>query len=182
MKNFESELIDLAQNVEFRHFDNALQRNLKRICSDIKEEPKLIIPADKTHNFYKITTEEHNNLRKKDVEKNFKRVRKKTVEKIKNHDLREIVGNPPCPLLYLPFCSSSGKDCTIYAYFLLLLYVSQFFSTFASKVHLAFLDSYFPTMQMVLFRYIFFHSANILYSLGYNKQKVSDLTENVIQS
>ena len=65
MKNFESELIDLAQNVEFRHFNNDLQRNLKRICSEIKEEPKLIIPADKTPNFYKITSEEHNNLRKK---------------------------------------------------------------------------------------------------------------------
>ena len=90
MKNFESELIDLAQNVEFRHFDNALQRNLKRICNEIKEEPKLIIPADKTHNFYKITSEEHNDLRKKDVEKNFKRVKKNSVEKIKKDHLKVI--------------------------------------------------------------------------------------------
>ena len=88
LKYFESELIELAQNVEFKHFNNDLQRNLKRICNEIKEEPKLIIPADKTSNFYKITPKEHNDMRKKDVEKNFKREKKNTVEKTKKEHLK----------------------------------------------------------------------------------------------
>ena len=80
---FENELIDLAQNVEFKHFDNELQRNLKRICDNIKQEPKLIIPTDKTPNFYKVTLAEHDDLRQKDVQKNFKKEKKKTLDKIK---------------------------------------------------------------------------------------------------
>ena len=90
LKNFENELIDLAQNVEFKHFDNELQRNLKRICDNIKQEPKLIIPADKTPNFYKVTLAEHDDLRQKDVQKNFKKEKKKTLDKIKK-DHQKIV-------------------------------------------------------------------------------------------
>ena len=92
LKFFENELINLAQNVEFKHFDNELQRNLKRICDEIKEEPKLIIPADKTPNFYKVTLAEHDDLRQKDVQKNFKKEKKKTLDKIKK-DHQKIVTN-----------------------------------------------------------------------------------------
>ena len=83
LKNFENELIDLAQNVEFKHFDNELQRNLKRICDNIKQEPKLIIPADKTPNFYKVTLAEHDDLRQKDVQKNFKKEKRRLWTKSK---------------------------------------------------------------------------------------------------
>ena len=83
LKSFENELIDLAKTVEFKRFDNQLQRNLKRICDEIKEEPKLIIPADKTPNFYKVTLAEHDDMRQRDVQKSFKKEKKTTLNKIK---------------------------------------------------------------------------------------------------
>ena len=87
LKNFENDLINLAQNVEFKHYNNDVQMNMKRICDDIKAEPKLIIPADKTSNFYKLSIEEHNKLRDKDVQKNFKREKKQALVKIqKEHN------------------------------------------------------------------------------------------------
>ena len=51
LKNFENDLIKMAQNIEFRQYENNLQRNLKNVCKSMDKETKLIIPADKTSNF-----------------------------------------------------------------------------------------------------------------------------------
>ena len=83
LRNFENDFINLAKNIQFKKFDNNLQRNLRRICSDIQGEPKLIIPADKTHNFYKLTPKEHQDLRVKDVQNCYKKEKKEALEKVK---------------------------------------------------------------------------------------------------
>ena len=56
LRNFENDLINMAQDIEFEKFENTLQKNLKNICEKMEKEPKLIIPANKTSNFYKIAT------------------------------------------------------------------------------------------------------------------------------
>ena len=84
LKNFERDLTNLAQNIQFRRFDNTLQRNLRRLCKSFKEEPKLIVPSDKTSNFWKLPTEQYKQLRNKDVHKNFKKQKKEALEKIKS--------------------------------------------------------------------------------------------------
>ena len=83
LKNFENDFISLAQNVQFRKFNNNLQRNLKQICDDIQHDPRLIIPADKTSNFYKLTPKEHQELREKDVHSCYKKEKKVKLEKVK---------------------------------------------------------------------------------------------------
>ena len=83
LKNFENDFINLAQNIQFRKFNNNLQKNLKRICDDIRNDPKLIIPADKTYNFYKLTPKEHQELRQKDVQNCYKKEKKVALEKVK---------------------------------------------------------------------------------------------------
>ena len=70
----------MAQNIKVRHFENRLQKDLKKTCENIKNEPKLIIPADKTSNFYKLDCAQYEALRSKDVQKTYKKEKEKTFE------------------------------------------------------------------------------------------------------
>ena len=82
LKAFEKDLTNLALNIKFRHFDNRLQKNLRSLCKSIKDEPKLIIPSDKTSNFYKLPINMYKKLRNQDVQKNFKKQKKEALEKV----------------------------------------------------------------------------------------------------
>ena len=82
LKNFENDLINMAQNIKFRHFESKLQKDLKKTCENIKTEPKLIIPADKTSNFYKLDCAQYEALRSKDDQKTYKKEKERTFEKI----------------------------------------------------------------------------------------------------
>ena len=79
LKNFENDLINLAQNIKFRKFENQLQRNLKNICEKIEEEPKLIIPSYKSLNFYKLECAQYEEIRSKDVHICYKKEKKKNI-------------------------------------------------------------------------------------------------------
>ena len=52
------------------------------MCKSIKDEPKLIIPSDKTSNFYKLPINMYKKLRNQDVQKNFKKQKKEALEKV----------------------------------------------------------------------------------------------------
>ena len=88
LKNFENDLINMAQNIEFKQFENNLQRNLKNVCKSMDKETKLIIPADKTSNFYKIDTAQYQELRSKDVQKCYKKEKKQTFDKINKEHIK----------------------------------------------------------------------------------------------
>ena len=88
LKNFENELINLAQNIRFRQFENKVQKDLKNTCEKIKTEPKLIIPADKTSNFYKLDGAQYEDLRSKDVQKVYKKEKMQTFNKINKEHLQ----------------------------------------------------------------------------------------------
>ena len=56
LKNFEDAIYDLVKNVRFKETpSNTLQNTLKQNMREIRNEDKVYVPADKTHNFYKIT-------------------------------------------------------------------------------------------------------------------------------
>ena len=76
-------VISLAQNIQFRKFNNNLLRNLKQICNDIQHDPRLINSAYKTSNFYKSTPKAHQELREKDVHNCYKKEKKVKLEKVK---------------------------------------------------------------------------------------------------
>ena len=88
LKNFENDLIKMAQNIEFRQFENDLQKNLKNVCEEIQREPKLIIPADKTSNFYKIEKEQYEELRQRDVQNCYKKEKIQTFDKINKEHIK----------------------------------------------------------------------------------------------
>ena len=54
LKTLESELYDLVENIEYRDAKNDFQKELGAKIDGIKSETKVIIPADKTSNFYKL--------------------------------------------------------------------------------------------------------------------------------
>jgi hypothetical protein len=88
LKNFENDLINMAQNIEFRHIETKLQKNLKNICKKMENEPKLIIPADKTSNFYKLDRAEYEDLRCKDVQKCYRKEKSQTFEKVNKEHIK----------------------------------------------------------------------------------------------
>ena len=53
---FENDLYD----IEFKNAKSLFQQQLKNDVKSIKEDPKLLIPADKTDYLYRLTTDEYN--------------------------------------------------------------------------------------------------------------------------
>ena len=53
---------NMVQNIEFRNVKSSFQDQLQNDVERIKQDPKLLIPADKPNNLYRLTTDEYNKL------------------------------------------------------------------------------------------------------------------------
>ena len=73
MKEFEDKLYDLVKNVKFKEAPNSFQTKLNLDIRNIQNDPKVYCPADKTTNFYKVTTETADALIEKDIHKEYKK-------------------------------------------------------------------------------------------------------------
>ena len=82
MKNFEHDFIKLVSSIEFRNPSNPFQDKLKSTCESINSDSKLIIPADKTTNFYRLEPEMYENLLEKNIQKDYKKENESAVKKI----------------------------------------------------------------------------------------------------
>ena len=51
MKHFEDKLADMIENIKEKEYKNSFQDKLKKDAIKITKEDKLIIPADKIHNY-----------------------------------------------------------------------------------------------------------------------------------
>ena len=61
LNRLESDLYDsMVQNIEFKKVKSIFQMQLSNDVKKIKTNSKLLIPADKTNNLYKPTTDEYN--------------------------------------------------------------------------------------------------------------------------
>ena len=92
LTNFEDDLIDMVKNIEFKKTTNQFQNQLLTEQEMIKNEPKLLVAADKTSNFYKVGHEEYKDLLEKEVTKDYKKAKDNTVKKI-NTAHKKIVNN-----------------------------------------------------------------------------------------
>ena len=92
LTNFEDDLIDMVKNIEFKKTTNQFQNQLITEQEMIKNEPKLLVAADKTSNFYKVGHEEYKDLLEKEVTKDYKKAKDNTVKKI-NTAHKKIVNN-----------------------------------------------------------------------------------------
>ena len=81
LKPFEDDIIDMMKNIELNNKTNPFQQKLKTEQNNIKEEPKLIIAADKTSNFYKVEPKVYKELVSKNVQKDYKKEKAQNVQK-----------------------------------------------------------------------------------------------------
>lgn len=73
LKDFEDDVCKMIQSVKFKQVNNPFLNKLKEDTDRIKNEPKLLIPADKTTNFYKLEPATYNDLLEKNVTKSYKK-------------------------------------------------------------------------------------------------------------
>ena len=71
LKDFESQLYDLAANVEYQECNSTFQQELRKVCKRIRTDDKLWIPADKSNNYYRMDPHEYIKLRDKEIHKEF---------------------------------------------------------------------------------------------------------------
>jgi hypothetical protein len=79
LKALESDLYDLVEKIEFRDAKNDYQKDLTMKIENIKSEKKVIVPADKTSNFYKMDKEDYLELVEKNVHKEYKKAQNEEV-------------------------------------------------------------------------------------------------------
>lgn len=62
LKEFEDGMLDLVRNIRFRYTSNDFLRGISSDLSNIQQDNRLLIPADKTTNFYKLQTDQYDRL------------------------------------------------------------------------------------------------------------------------
>ena len=55
-------MYDMVRNIEFENAKSSFQHQLQNDAKRIKQDPTLLITADKTSNLYRLTTDEYNKL------------------------------------------------------------------------------------------------------------------------
>ena len=73
LKDFEDDMLKMIQFVKFKQVNNPFLNKLKENTDRIKNEPKLLIAADKTTNFYKLEPSTYNDLLEKNMTKSYKK-------------------------------------------------------------------------------------------------------------
>ena len=54
LRDFEHGLTEIIDSIKFRNVENTFQKKLKSDVNRIKNSDELLVPADKTNNFYKL--------------------------------------------------------------------------------------------------------------------------------
>ncbi len=73
LKEFEDGILNIVQTVRFRKVSDKFQKQLTKDTNKIKQSKQLIIPADKTTNFYKVNTTDYKKLLDENITKNYKK-------------------------------------------------------------------------------------------------------------
>ena len=89
---FEKDLYDMVKNVKFTKFYDRFINELNEEVKSIKRSPNLIIPADKTSNYYEINNDDYKKLLNDNITKSYKKVNKDEVNNI-NKKAKEIASN-----------------------------------------------------------------------------------------
>ena len=72
----------MVSNIQFRFYDNELLRKMKSDLSELKSSKMVIVPADKTTNFYKVSVDEYKQMIHNNVTKQYKKTSADTQDKI----------------------------------------------------------------------------------------------------
>ena len=86
LKAFQDGLCDIAKNIKFRNVNEQFQNKLKDDLKQIKSDKKIVVPADKTRNHYKMEKEDYNKLLDNNITKDYKKVDENIVNDITKDD------------------------------------------------------------------------------------------------
>ena len=94
LKDFEDDMLKMIQSVKFKQVNSPFLNKLKEDTDSIQTEPKLLIAADKTTNFYKLEPSEYNVLLEKNITKSYKKAQPETTQAIhkQNKDIATKLG------------------------------------------------------------------------------------------
>ena len=73
LNEFEDGLLNLVQNIEFKHVETKFQKQMSKDAEKIKKSDLMLIPADKTTNFYKVKPDQYTKLLDDNVTKTYKK-------------------------------------------------------------------------------------------------------------
>ena len=81
--SFEKRLLGMIETIKFRKVKCEFQQKLSSdIHNNIMKSDKLLVPADKTSNFYRMDTASYNDLLQKNITKTYKKVTQGTTNSI----------------------------------------------------------------------------------------------------
>ena len=101
MESFESELVEMTQNIKFRKTKDTFQRTLNQDIKSVRSSNKAFFPADKTRNMYEIDKDTHDKLLHENITKSYKKFDNNTYNDI-NREAKEIATNQQSRTELLP--------------------------------------------------------------------------------
>ena len=82
LENFESKMLEMIKNVQFKQVHCKFQKKLSTDIKNIKNTKSMFVPADKTTNFNKMDAESYNTLLQKNVTKSYKKIPPETITSV----------------------------------------------------------------------------------------------------
>ena len=73
LEKFENDLLLMIENIKFRKVDNTMQKKLQYDTRRIKREKKIMVPADKTNNFYLVPKRRYDKFMKDSIRSDYRR-------------------------------------------------------------------------------------------------------------
>ena len=89
LSKFEDDLMLMIKNIDFRNVYSKFQEKLKYDITKIRSSKKVIVPADKTRNLYKMEKEDYNKFSSENITKTYKKSNRNKVNKL-NLDAKKI--------------------------------------------------------------------------------------------
>ena len=77
LDKFETDLLDMIKNIQFRKTHDEFQDQLNNDINRINHSTKAFIPADKTTNLYEVDKREHDKLLKSSTTATYKKTKQK---------------------------------------------------------------------------------------------------------
>ena len=87
--NFEHDLMMMIKNIQFKYIKNDFQKQLKKDILEIQKCEKVLIPADKSRNIYKMETADYDKLLHDNITKTYKKSDQRNINNI-NRDAKKI--------------------------------------------------------------------------------------------
>ena len=82
LKEFESQITNLVQNIQFGRNPNHFQKTLRTDEKRIKSETRAFVKADKSNNYYKMEGNDYKKLMENEIQKEYKKVNQKEIKTV----------------------------------------------------------------------------------------------------